>query len=66
VQWKGKIPAGVTYDKPVISSTSCPTVHRGRGGTVEPDWKLEGVDLMPFPHRQERRAAARVAVLAVR
>jgi arylsulfatase A-like enzyme len=48
VQWKGKIPAGVTYDKPVIQLDILPTAIVAAGGTVAPDWKLDGVDLMPF------------------
>jgi arylsulfatase A-like enzyme len=47
-QWKGKIPAGTTYDKPVIQLDILPTCLVAAGATVEPDWKLEGVDLMPF------------------
>ena len=48
VQWKGKIPAGVVYEKPVIQLDILPTAILAAGGTVESDWKLDGVDLMPF------------------
>jgi len=48
MQWKGKIPAGVTYAKPIIQLDLLPTAIVAAGGTVESDWKLDGVDLMPF------------------
>ena len=48
VQWKGKIPAGVTYPKPVIQLDILPTALVAAGAKIEPEWKLDGVDLMPF------------------
>jgi arylsulfatase A-like enzyme len=48
VQWKGKLPAGKVYDKPVISLDILPTAVAAAGGQVEPDWKLDGVDLLPY------------------
>lgn len=48
VQWKGKIPAGKVYEKPVIQLDILPTMIVAAGGRVDPDWKLDGVDLMPF------------------
>ena len=48
VQWKGKIPSGKTYDHPVIQLDILPTVLTACGGKVDPAWKLDGVDLMPF------------------
>jgi len=48
VQWKGKIPAGVTYAKPIIQLDILPTALTAAGGTIESAWKLDGVDLMPF------------------
>jgi arylsulfatase A-like enzyme len=48
VQWKGKIPAGKTYDKPVISLDFLPTAVAAAGGKVSDDWKLDGVNLLPF------------------
>jgi arylsulfatase A-like enzyme len=48
VQWKGKIPAGVTYPKPVIQLDILPTALTAAGATIDPAWKLDGVDLMPF------------------
>ena len=48
VQWKGKIPAGKTYDRPVIQLDILPTAIAAAGGKIDPAWKLDGVDLMPF------------------
>lgn len=48
VQWKGKLPEGVDYDKPVIQLNILPTALIAAGEAVDPAWKLDGVDLMPF------------------
>lgn len=48
VQWKGRIPAGKTYDQPVISLDLLPTALAAAGVEVQPDWKLDGTDLLPF------------------
>jgi arylsulfatase A-like enzyme len=47
-QWKGHIPAGRTYDHPVISLDILPTALAVAGVEVRPDWKLDGTDLLPF------------------
>jgi arylsulfatase A-like enzyme len=47
-QWKGKIPAGKDYDFPILNLDILPTAVVAAGGTVEPAWKLDGVDLMPY------------------
>ena len=47
-QWKGKIPAGKTYDLPVINLDVLPTAVIAAGGKLDPSWQLDGVDLMPF------------------
>lgn len=46
VQWKGKIPAGVTYDHPVISLDIFATAAELAG--VNPQNELDGVNLIPF------------------
>ena len=48
MQWKGKIPAGKTYDNPVLNLDILPTALVASGGRVDPAWKLDGVDLLPF------------------
>ncbi len=47
-QWKGTIPAGKTYDFPVQNLDVLPTIVTAAGGIVEPGWKLDGVDLLPY------------------
>jgi arylsulfatase A-like enzyme len=48
VQWKGKIPAGKVYNQPVISLDFLPTALAAVGAGVAPEWKLDGVNLLPF------------------
>ncbi len=48
VQWKGKIPGGQVYENPVIQLDFLPTAVMAAGGKVEPDWKLDGVNLLPY------------------
>jgi arylsulfatase A-like enzyme len=47
-QWKGKIPAGQTYTNPIIQLDILPTAIAAAGGTVDPSWKLDGVNLLPY------------------
>jgi arylsulfatase A-like enzyme len=47
-QWKGKLPAGRVSDLPVISLDVLPTCVGAAGGTVDPAWKLDGVNLLPY------------------
>ena len=44
-QWKGHLPAGKVYDKPVISLDILPTAVAAAGGRVSAN--VEGVDLIP-------------------
>lgn len=46
VQWKGTIPAGQVFDKPVVSVDMFATVAQLSGAT--PPRNIDGVDLMPF------------------
>jgi arylsulfatase A-like enzyme len=48
VQWKGKIPGGKTDDRPVIQLDILPTALAAAGAPVDPSWKLDGVNLLPF------------------
>jgi len=48
MQWKGKIPDGLVYDKPVSTLDVLPTSLAAAGVYIDPDWKLEGVDLIPY------------------
>jgi arylsulfatase A-like enzyme len=48
VQWKGKLPAGKTYDNPIIQLDILPTALAAAGAEVDPAWKLDGVNLLPY------------------
>lgn len=47
VQWKGRLPAGKVYDAPVAQIDILPTALAAAGIEVKPEWKLDGVDLVP-------------------
>ena len=47
VQWKGQLPAGKTYDLPVMNLDVVPTVMAAVGKPVAAATKLDGVDLVP-------------------
>lgn len=47
-QWKGKFPAGTTYEHPVIQLDVVPTCLTAAGVAVDPARKLDGVDLTPY------------------
>ncbi len=46
MQWKGRISAGKTYSKPIISLDLLPTAVAAAGGKVAAN--VDGVDLMPY------------------
>ena len=48
VQWKGHLAAGKTESRPIIQLDVLPTALAAAGVTIRPDWKLDGVDLLPF------------------
>lgn len=48
VRWKGKLPEGKTYDSPIIQLDIHPTALAAAGVAVKPEWKLDGVNLLPF------------------
>ncbi len=48
VQWKGRLPAGKTYDHPVIQLDLLPTALAVAGANVDSAWKLDGVNLLPY------------------
>ena len=47
VQWKGRIPAGKTYDLPVMNLDVVPTVMAAVGKPVGTAESIDGVDLVP-------------------
>ena len=48
MQWQGMIPAEITYHRPVSSLDILPTAIAAAGGTIAPEWKLDGVNLLPY------------------
>jgi len=48
VQWKGHIKPGQTYQQPIIQLDILPTAIAAAGGAIEPGWKLDGVNLLPY------------------
>jgi arylsulfatase A-like enzyme len=46
-QWKGTLPAGVTFDAPVIQLDILPTALAAVGATPPADAKFDGVNLLP-------------------
>jgi arylsulfatase A-like enzyme len=48
VQWKGTLPEGTTYTQPAVQLDVLPTCVAAAGGTIEPGWKLDGVNLLPY------------------
>ena len=48
VQWKGKLPAGKVYEQPIIQLDIAATALAAAGVDVKPDWKLDGVNLLPY------------------
>ncbi len=48
VQWKGHIPAGKVSKEPVVQLDVLPTALAAAGAEVDPQWKLDGVNLLPL------------------
>jgi arylsulfatase A-like enzyme len=48
VQWKGHLPEGKVDDRPVIQLDILPTALAAAGVEASPDWKLDGVNLLPY------------------
>jgi arylsulfatase A-like enzyme len=48
VQWKGKLPAGKVYEQPIIQLDILPTCIAASGSEAAADWKLDGVNLLPY------------------
>ncbi len=56
VRWKGRLPAGKVYDHPVIQLDIHTTTLAVAGVAIKPEWKLDGVNLLPFLEGKERGA----------
>lgn len=55
IQWKGRVPAGRVYDRPVISLDIHPTAVAAAGGKITEDLKLDGANLLPFLMVEDKR-----------
>ncbi|MDG3002531.1 sulfatase-like hydrolase/transferase [Paludisphaera mucosa] len=56
LSWKGRLPANAVYKSPVIQLDLLPTALAAAGVAVKPEWKLDGVDLLPFLTGADARA----------
>jgi arylsulfatase A-like enzyme len=54
--WPARLPKGERYNQPVSSLDLLPTAVAAAGGIPNPDWNLDGVNLLPF-WRGERDSA---------
>jgi arylsulfatase A-like enzyme len=48
LQWKAQVPAGKSYDHPVISLDVLPTAVAAAGGALPTDRVIDGVNLLPY------------------
>src|SRR5262249_14440577 len=48
LQWKARLPKGKVYPFPVIQLDLLPTALAAVGGDIKADWKLDGVNLLPY------------------
>ncbi|MCC7475351.1 MAG: sulfatase-like hydrolase/transferase [Pirellulales bacterium] len=55
-QWKGALPAGKTYENPIIQLDILPTALAAAGTKADPAWKLDGVDLLPYLKGERKEA----------
>jgi len=48
IRWKGHLPAGRVDSRPIIQLDVLPTALAAAGVSPQPDWKFDGVNLIPF------------------
>ena len=48
MQWPARLPRGTIVDLPIIQLDVLPTALAAAGVAIEPAWKLDGVDLLPY------------------
>lgn len=56
LKWPGTVPPGKDYDRPVIQLDVLPTALAAAGVPPKPEWKLEGVNLLPYLTGQSKGA----------
>jgi arylsulfatase A-like enzyme len=47
-QWKDRLPAGKTFAHPIMQIDILPTALAAVGAQAKADWKLDGVNLLPY------------------
>ncbi len=47
IRWPGVIEPGTVIDDPAVARDLLPTFVAAAGGTVDPEWQLDGIDLGP-------------------
>lgn len=48
VSWPAGLPSGTRYDEPAIQLDFVPTALAAAGVPVDPEWRLDGVNLLPY------------------
>ena len=48
MQWPARLPRGTTLDLPILQLDLLPTALAAAGVQIAPEWKLDGVDLLPY------------------
>jgi len=48
ISWPGKLPAGKVDERPIIQLDLLPTALAAIGAETKPEWKLDGVNLLPY------------------
>jgi arylsulfatase A-like enzyme len=48
IQWKGTLTAGTTERRPVTHLDVLPTALAAAGVALKPEWRIDGVNLLPF------------------
>lgn len=56
IQWKRQLPAGMTYDQPVIALDVFPTAVAAARGKMPADRPIDGVDLLPHLKGEKKDA----------
>jgi arylsulfatase A-like enzyme len=54
LSWKGTLPAGKVYPHPIIQLDVLPTALAAAGVALKSEWKLDGVDLLPYLQGKEK------------
>lgn len=57
--WKGRVPAGRVSSEPVIQLDVLPTALAAAGVPVQPEWQIDGVNLLPLLENRVPRLAPR-------